>query len=83
MACHRVGPPGGDATPANRKAVEILRAGYFDRLVDYLDHALAEQFLAREHRDMLLVENDPDLLIERLDSIRLPQVSKWTGPGET
>jgi len=57
--------------------------GYFDRLADYLDHAAAERFLMREHRDMLLVENDPDLLIERLDSIRLPQVSKWTGPGET
>jgi uncharacterized protein (TIGR00730 family) len=68
----------------HRKPCGLLNvAGYFDRLVAYLDHALAERFLAREHRDMLLLEDDPDLLIERLGSVRLPQVSKWIGRGET
>ncbi len=57
--------------------------GYFDRLVDYLDHAVAEGFLVREHRDMLFVEDDPDVLIERLKCARLPEVSKWIGRGET
>src|SRR4030095_16340569 len=51
----------------HRKPCGLLNVGlYFDRLANYLDHAVAERFLAREHRDMLLIEDDPDLLIERL-----------------
>ena len=58
-------------------------AGFFDRLADYLDHALAEGFLTRQHREMLVVADDPDLMIETLRSVRLPQTSKWIGRGET
>jgi uncharacterized protein (TIGR00730 family) len=57
--------------------------GYFDRLVEYLDHAVAERFLAREHREMLVIADDPDVLIERLKQVRLPQVTKWIAQGET
>jgi uncharacterized protein (TIGR00730 family) len=58
-------------------------AGFFDRLADYLDHALAEGFLTRQHREMLVVADDPDLMIETLRSVHLPQTSKWIGRGET
>ena len=58
-------------------------SGFFDRLADYLDHAVAEGFLIREHRDMLIVADDPDLMIEGLRSVQLPQRSKWIGRGET
>jgi uncharacterized protein (TIGR00730 family) len=68
----------------HRKPCGLLNvAGFFDRLADYLDHALAEGFLTREHRDMLVVADDPDLMIETLRSVRLPQTSKWIGRGET
>ena len=62
----------------HRKPCGLLNVGrYFERLVDYLDHAVTERFLAREHRDMLLIEDDPDGLIARLRSARPPQVTKW------
>ena len=68
----------------HRKPCGLLNVeGYFDALAAYLDHAVQERFLMREHRDMLVVEGDPDRLIERLQSVRLPQVSKWIGRGET
>lgn len=68
----------------HRKACGLLNVeGFFDGLAGYLDHALAERFLTREHREMLVVEDDPDRLIERLAEMQLPQVSKWIGPGET
>ena len=68
----------------HRKPCGLLNvAGFFDRLASYLDHALAESFLTREHRNMLVVADDPDLMIESLKSARLPQVSKWIGRGET
>jgi len=52
-------------------------AGYFDRLVEFLDHAVAERFLAAEHRAMLLVASDPDVLLDRLGAYRAPVVEKW------
>ena len=52
-------------------------AGYFDRLVEFLDHAVAERFLAPAHRAMLVVAADPDELLERLAAYRAPVVEKW------
>ena len=66
------------------KPCGLLNVGrYFARLADYLDHAVTERFLAREHRDMLLIEDDPDVLITRLQNAPLPQVTTWIGRGET
>ena len=48
-----------------------------------LDHAVAERFLKAEHRAMVLVEREPDALIDRLKSYRLPEVSKWIDRGQT
>jgi uncharacterized protein (TIGR00730 family) len=51
--------------------------GYFDHLVAYLEHAEREGFLKPEHRRMLLVERDPEALIERFASYRAPGTEKW------
>ena len=61
-----------------RKACAVLNVGgYFDRLADFLDHAVRERFLRPEHRALLIVEEDPDKLLARLLTERLPEVSKW------
>ena len=52
--------------------------GYFDQLVGYLEHATAEGFLRVENRDMLLVEADPVLLVQRFERYTAPHVEKWT-----
>lgn len=52
-------------------------AGYFDRLVAFLDHAVAERFLRPQHRGMLLAAADADALLERLAAYRAPAVEKW------
>ena len=41
-------------------------AGYFDALIRFLDHSVAEGFLTEEHRGMILVESDPARLLERM-----------------
>ena len=41
-------------------------AGYFDKLIEFLDHAVKEGFLTEEHREMIVVESDPKKLLERL-----------------
>jgi len=68
----------------HRKPCGLLNvAGFYDRLTAFLDHAVAERFLKAEHRAMVLVEHEPDTLIDRLQSCRLPEVSKWIDRGQT
>ena len=51
----------------HRKPSGILNvAGYFDRLIEFLDHAVQEGFLEQEHREMIVVESDARKLLERL-----------------
>ena len=52
-------------------------AGYFDPLIAFLDHSVRERFLSDAHRAMLLVENDPKLLLDSFDEYKAPEVDKW------
>jgi hypothetical protein len=47
-------------------------AGYFDPLLALLDRAESEGFLKREHRQMLLVETSPTLLLDALAGYEAP-----------
>ncbi len=61
-----------------RKACGLFNvSGFFDGLCDYLDHAVAERFIRAEHRDMIVVEDEPSRMIARLRAWRMPEVSKW------
>lgn len=62
----------------HRKACGLLNiAGFYDRLVDFLDHAVDERFIRAEHRGMVVVETDPQQLLEGLQNWTMPEVSKW------
>ncbi len=52
-------------------------AGYFSPLLAFLDHAVEQRFIRREHRDMLVVDTDADRLLKRLDEHRSPVLPKW------
>jgi hypothetical protein len=52
-------------------------AGYYDTLLSFLDNAVSQGFMKREHREMLLVSDDPEALIDRLKNHRAPDVEKW------
>jgi uncharacterized protein (TIGR00730 family) len=58
-------------------------AGYFDSLTTFLDHAVAEQFVKQPHHSMLLVERDPEALLDRFGSYQPPTVTKWVEEDET
>lgn len=53
--------------------------GYFDLLLSFLDNAVANGFMRREHREMLLVSDEPEALLDRFKSYRAPDVEKWMG----
>src|SRR4029450_9038640 len=50
---------------------------YYRGLIDFLDHAVAERFITDVHRAMLLVEEEPERLIERFERYKVPAGGKW------
>ena len=57
--------------------------GYFTSLVAFLDHAAAEGLLRPEHRAMLFVERDPEVLVERLAGAPVPPAVGGIDPSQT
>jgi uncharacterized protein (TIGR00730 family) len=55
-------------------------AGYYDSLLAFLDHAVAQGFMKQVHRDMLLVADEPCELLARFATYRAPRVKKWLAP---
>jgi uncharacterized protein (TIGR00730 family) len=50
---------------------------YYRGLIDFLDHALAERFITDVHRAMLLVEDEPERLLDHFERYRAPAVVRW------
>ncbi len=49
------------------KPIGVLNVeGYYDQLVGFLDHALAEAFIRPEHGGLMMVEAEPEALVKRL-----------------
>jgi uncharacterized protein (TIGR00730 family) len=65
------------------KPVGVLNvAGYFDGLLAFLNHVTNERFMRREHRDMLIAETDPGVILDRFADYEAPVVEKWIRAGE-
>ncbi len=44
--------------------------GYYDHLARFLDHAVEEAYIQPRFRDMLMVENEPGVLLDRFQGYR-------------
>ena len=52
--------------------------GYYDGLTAFLDHAVHEQFIKKEHHSLLIVDDNQRRLLDRFEAYRSPlQVNKW------
>ena len=49
---------------------------YYRGLIDFLNHAVAERFITDVHRAMLLVEEEPERLLEHFEHYQVPAVAK-------
>ena len=62
----------------HRKPCGLLNAdGYYDPLLSVFAHMVAKGFLSEEHRSMVLVETEPEPLLEAFERYRPPEVPKW------
>ena len=52
-------------------------AGFYNHLIKMLDHAVHEKFLRPEHLDMLLVEEDFEVLLQRMETYQPSTAEKW------
>ena len=63
------------------KPIGLLNvAGYFDPLLAWVDHAVAEAFIRPKHRQLLLTADTPEGLLDRLTAYRAGEnPPKWIG----
>ena len=52
-------------------------AGYYDPLIDFLQHAVDERFLKNVHRELLMVEDSAESLLDAFASYQAPTADKW------
>lgn len=63
----------------HRKPIGVLDAnGYYVPLLAFFDSAVAAGFIRQEHRDLLLVDDDADRLLDRMMAWQSTLVPKWT-----
>ncbi|HET6566215.1 MAG TPA: TIGR00730 family Rossman fold protein [Xanthomonadales bacterium] len=58
-------------------------ANYFDHLALFLQHAMDERFVREEYKPMIIMEQQPETLLDRFSQYQPPQVRKWIGPDES
>lgn len=62
------------------KPVGILNVGgFYDRLIEFLDSAVDNGFIKTDHRELLLVDDDIERLLDRMAEHAPATGSKWEG----
>ncbi len=49
---------------------------YYDKLLDFVNHAVEERFVKSEHGQMLQVDSDPAALLKKMEVYEAPRVGK-------
>jgi uncharacterized protein (TIGR00730 family) len=67
----------------HRKPIGVLNvAGYYDPLVALLGHAVAEGFVSAAGRDLVIVDDEPERLLDRMAAHEPPPGPAWITPEE-
>lgn len=62
----------------HKKPVALLNVnGFFDKLLDYLDFAIAEGFVKTQCRQILLVDDKIESLFEKIESYQTTKTKQW------
>ena len=67
----------------HRKPCGLLNVdGFYDGLLQFLDHAWTEGFIKPETRAIVSSDTDPEVLLQRLLATPMPAVPQWISPRE-
>lgn len=68
----------------HKKPCALLNVeGYYDGLIAFLDHAVEHQFVSPMHRQLVLVEKEPEAVLDAIAAYRPPAVDLWIKRGDT
>lgn len=60
------------------KPIGILNTDdYYTKLMDFIHHSVEQEFLKKENLDMIIVDTDPENLINRMKVYKPSEVKKW------
>lgn len=67
----------------HKKPVAVLNInGYYDELLSLIQHMVDKGFLKAANREMLLVSNDIEDLLDKMRNYKAPVVAKWINKNE-
>jgi uncharacterized protein (TIGR00730 family) len=67
----------------HKKPLGLLNVdGFYDSLILFLQQTAQKNFLQEKHLDMLIVESDPDKLLQRFEDFTPPHLNKWLDKGD-
>jgi predicted Rossmann-fold nucleotide-binding protein len=52
-------------------------AGFYRGFLEFFDHATREGFIRPKHRELVMVEEDVEKLLHRLETFQPPKEVKW------
>ena len=68
----------------HQKPIGFLNVGgYFNHLLAFIDHAVANALVKRENAEMLLCDSDPAALLDAFTTYAPVHVDKWIGRDQT
>lgn len=68
----------------HEKPIGILNTnGYYDHLIDLFDNMVKEGFLKEANREMVIVDDRLDDLVEKMENYHGQRVDKWLGKDNT
>ena len=50
--------------------------GYYNYLIKFLDHSVKENFIEPEHRAMIIIDDDPESLLDKFSKYEPPKIDK-------
>lgn len=57
--------------------------GYYQHIIQFLDHAVEQGFLKQKHRSLLIVEQEPERLLDRFEEFAATHLAKRFDPSRT
>lgn len=56
---------------------------YYNKLIEFIDQSVEEKFIKKENLDMIIIENKPERLIQKMRDYTPVIVRKWISKDET
>lgn len=50
---------------------------YYDSMIQFIDHAISQGFIRKEHRDNIIINDNPEILLKELSKHKSIDINQW------